>query len=868
MDAAGAPPNGGSANLHIAATDHRAAHDDDDGAMRMNGQGGVHSTFVPFKNGTAQTFEGWAKRDSQSSLDTLFGGATPDQGAPILYLGGDYGHPPNRIIWSPQGNNALSTAWEDAWPGTGQWVHWALVYDQAGGTAELFINGISKGVRGISTPYASSPGALRLGNWGAMSGSLFGFHGSFDEFAVYDHAVAADRLAAHHSEGMDNHDGYEMSVQRDDPSLYWRLGDTPGSIAVDSSGNGWSGIYTGNPQQDVDGALVSATSSPYMSGIKELSVAVDDSTRPPVQMTCQPACPETAATDFLYRDVDWGTGAHKVTVTATDSSGNSSEQDVFVNAPMQALHPECPTQAPTPVSGGSQTVTAETAKSEIQQDFPGALAPTVELPSEPDQVKFDPTVERQATGGDLPVTGSAEGGSIGAAAGSDFTVGQSICLAPTTTTTHETGALRVAEDSVVHANTAPSTDTVIRPTMFGTTVLEHIRDASAPDAFTWQVELESGEQLVELPDGGVAIVDVTQPDFVPPDGVPDMPQADLDSVGDVVTQAQTTEHELALANEAVNGQVKAVIAPPFAETEDGGSVPVDLQADPSGHITLSVPSNPAVSLVVAFRGISSPDPVALCAVYANSPAEYMKWCLEQTTPPPDPSIDDGAPDPGDPEMRADWDASTVRLAAYLQSSGPDPTLAEAEWCGTHPVACPYFWADRDQAWSKAGDMWVVNKDDMRSNSFQHSFWVALMVESHSPVPVCTVPDPISPGPTCFDPVGPNSWAFDVARLHEKAQLESGDQATKRHAQMDMVNNWIGYRLGLSRDQDYGDGDFCKDTAGRANNAENIGMDVSPKQWHKNHQDERFRLIFRKQFAKVNGKNVKSLQVKNCKGNRI
>jgi hypothetical protein len=169
--------------------------ENDDGAVNLNGTSQyISSSYNPFANGTTRTFEGWANRDTETTLDTLVGGQSADQSAPILDLGGEGGHPSGQVTWSPAGPSAPGAVWEGAWPGTGQWVHWALTYDQSAGTAELFVNGDSQGAKSLSTPYPSTPGNLRVGSWGGSNGTQYGFDGQMDEVAVYDRALDPSEL--------------------------------------------------------------------------------------------------------------------------------------------------------------------------------------------------------------------------------------------------------------------------------------------------------------------------------------------------------------------------------------------------------------------------------------------------------------------------------------------------------------------------------------------------------------------------------------------------------------------------------------------------------------------------------------------------
>jgi hypothetical protein len=225
--------------------------DDDDGAVDLNGTSDyVSSTYSPFVNGATRTFEGWSKRDTDTTLDMLFGGSSSDQGAPYLTLGGEFGHPANRVIWAPSGNNGAATWWDNAWPGTGQWVHWALVFNQAAHTAELFINGQSKGVKTLATPYSASPGTFNTGIWRALNGAYYGFDGQMDEVAIYERGLTAAQIQAHYALS-----SYETQTQADAPAAEWRLGESGGTAAADSSGAGHAGQYVGNPGLERNGAL-------------------------------------------------------------------------------------------------------------------------------------------------------------------------------------------------------------------------------------------------------------------------------------------------------------------------------------------------------------------------------------------------------------------------------------------------------------------------------------------------------------------------------------------------------------------------------------------------------------------------------------
>lgn len=156
--------------------------------------GRVLSTYSPFVNGTIRTFEGCAYHDTDQT-GTLFGGSAGYTAAPLF-------------LWNSGGNGsfylnntgAASATWVNPWPGLTQWVDWALVFDEPGDTAELFVNGVSKGQQAVTDQYQVGSGTFDIGRTTLDGGTLFfPFDGKLDEVAVYDYALSATRIAAHHT---------------------------------------------------------------------------------------------------------------------------------------------------------------------------------------------------------------------------------------------------------------------------------------------------------------------------------------------------------------------------------------------------------------------------------------------------------------------------------------------------------------------------------------------------------------------------------------------------------------------------------------------------------------------------------------------
>lgn len=82
------------------------------------------------------------------------------------------------------------------------------------------------------------------------------FLGSVDEVAVYSSALSASRIRQHYQTGIAIPGRYADEIIADSPVGYWRLRDSKGQIAKDSSGNNRNGTYTAtNVIYNVNGAL-------------------------------------------------------------------------------------------------------------------------------------------------------------------------------------------------------------------------------------------------------------------------------------------------------------------------------------------------------------------------------------------------------------------------------------------------------------------------------------------------------------------------------------------------------------------------------------------------------------------------------------
>ena len=97
-------------------------------------------------------------------------------------------------------------------------------------------------------------------------------------------------------------------------------------------------------------------------------------------------------------------------------------------------------------------------------------------------------------------------------------------------------------DALIFGHSAPATDTVIRPTAFGTTLVEHLPGPAAPTEFSWEVGLAEGDKLHELPNGSVAVVRADGIELSERDVLPGAGESDPLDISDVSSQLIRAGH--------------------------------------------------------------------------------------------------------------------------------------------------------------------------------------------------------------------------------------------------------------------------------------------------------------------------------------
>jgi hypothetical protein len=144
-------------------------------------------TTWPWVAGQTRTFMGWAYRDTNGTADALFGalgagGATH----PFFQLSAGSGN----LTGSLNGGGETET-WAAAWPGTGQWVHWAIVV-RPGVSISLYINGGLVSTQAHTAAYTADATGLAVGFQGAAAAP---FDGRMSHFSVFDYELTGFQIA-------------------------------------------------------------------------------------------------------------------------------------------------------------------------------------------------------------------------------------------------------------------------------------------------------------------------------------------------------------------------------------------------------------------------------------------------------------------------------------------------------------------------------------------------------------------------------------------------------------------------------------------------------------------------------------------------
>jgi hypothetical protein len=215
--------------------------------------------------------------------------------------------------------------------------------------------------------------------------------------------------------------------------------------------------------------------------------------------------------------------------------------------PGGSLSSMCPDDSPT-VQDAVEPLTPREAAASAP---PAAIAPVLRSFDHRTLTALRPSLKRAQGGGEFEITGSRATGSLVGAPAGGIELDNVVCVVPMQTTFVETPARIVGGDSALRANSAPGTDTIVRPTPRGVAIVQSRRGADAPTSFTWRLGLPSGKRPLSLQNGDVAIADQGEPgrravavvsasSAVGPQD--DSPPAQLEASGDDTLTASVRQH--------------------------------------------------------------------------------------------------------------------------------------------------------------------------------------------------------------------------------------------------------------------------------------------------------------------------------------
>lgn len=678
-------------------------------ALSFDGETGCVAvpSGVDLQLGEAFTLEAWARPTIDTGYGPIFFKDADSFYSYSLWVGGlNAGHLEGYVADEPWEWSEVASS--GALPAK-TWSHVALTSDRA--TLRLYLNGElidSASAKEVM----ESEGPLHIGCGVALGGPHF--YGKIDEVRIYNRALSEGEIGEDEAIPVSDPAGGDR-VQR------WLIGGSALSFDTAFGSHGSNdGKFDG--AADITIALVGCVAAP---------------------------CEGQIAESFVYDPAAWGLGPHTVTVTGMDNTGNVDVEEVRVNEPLNVVAPQCPSAEPETLSGGEER-SAQEVVADIEETIPAALEPSEEASGAP----LDPSVTTQPVGVSLnemgiDVVATEAGGGIEDDIGGSFTVGQAACLQPLELSSMAGKPVIVNDTSVVYPNSAPDTDTVIRPTAVGTTIIERPRGEEAPGEFSWKVALEPGEELVELENGGIAVVDPEGVDFDPEGEVPTAPEAGSAALTDAEAQLELAEHDVLAANEEIEGSVSLVVSPP--ELVDGSEevVPGLLRITGAKVITAELPPNAVAEIEAMIIRLSPPaEPESMCAsVVARTPQYASQVCGAESDddgdetdegPVPDYSLQGMASTPN-AALNAVLLGEAMSVEALLASegahasesgdSGATETPEQKRYCKKekekHRAECVRF--REVGAYTAAAEDDLFNNsdaDNTMANAFRHSLWTA------------------------------------------------------------------------------------------------------------------------------------------------
>jgi hypothetical protein len=241
-----------------------------------------------------------------------------------------------------------------------------------------------------------------------------------------------------------------------------------------------------------------ANGSDSGSGLKSLELKIDGSSVKKVTQTCPAGgCSLSLGFGITVNMASYAGGEHPAELIATDGAGNVAKKDWKINVdPKSTIGPA---EAADTLESFDDTTPIGTEQSPVTGVVKG--------------IGGESESQLAPSGTNLVTTSAPAPSVIGATVGDGFQVEGAEGEEGATTTIeiqpigssspNEEPTLSAGQLGAIFTDTGPSTDTVLRPVYDGTLSFQSIRDAVAPEDYSWQVSLDDGQTLKAI-DGSSA----------------------------------------------------------------------------------------------------------------------------------------------------------------------------------------------------------------------------------------------------------------------------------------------------------------------------------------------------------------------------
>ena len=230
---------------------------DSNKSASFDGSSGLVATQSAIRAPDTFAVEAWFKTTS-SAGGKIVGFGNQNSGNSTNYDRHIYMDTAGRVLFGvyPGGSVTIQSS-----PGLndGQWHQVVGQLSPAG--MELYIDGVRVARNASTTTGQPYSGFWRIGGDSTWSGAPY-FNGSIDDVSIYQHPLGVQQVNTHYvASGRSSNlptaptDSYGNRVFNDAPDLYWRLGETSGSVAADSSISLNPGVYSGGVTEGVSGVI-------------------------------------------------------------------------------------------------------------------------------------------------------------------------------------------------------------------------------------------------------------------------------------------------------------------------------------------------------------------------------------------------------------------------------------------------------------------------------------------------------------------------------------------------------------------------------------------------------------------------------------